>query len=677
MRRPRPAAARHAPRRGTALLLVVVLVGAALALAVSFLHLGVSEQRIREHADARAAVRRAARAGLLRALAEMRAPGWSPAWEANGEGRDVWARGPGGTVGDLGGAIRVESNFVPVDPRTGNPRDLLEAALSLRVTATARRADAGGAVVTATVAARVRLNPRVGAIGDGGDDRALSPSDWTAGARADWAAASARAVVADGDRGGVSVALAPQVRLAGDVWGRGQVRWPNAGDTLHFRYSTRNDILKSVGRLAPGAAGSARGTVAAWPAPIAGTVQIRNGEWGDTAVQFDALNVRRPAAGEAAGRIERPAVTDYVRYGDGYRVYAGGPRYRPVVLSDGDVTADGANHGPTDANPLGLFLADGQATLTGGTRVAGTLAAWSVRVTGRADVTSPTFADADGTPWFPGSDRWPRPPAVVSGKDLSVTDTARCEVVGGALCGGDLTVAAGSATGGAPVWGVVAEVREEDAAGRLKLKLDVTAGSLGRVAANGSRALHLFAAGDEPPAAGYAIEKVRSDVSVVKAAGAADDPAAVAGARFVIPAPDGGRARFFGPTVARTVFVHPPGSWAGLTADEWEAAREEWEDTDDDHPDRRDEWVRLLADPDTWDEVWDEVHDRNRADEPYRTAGLPVAPTVTFAAAPTPPGFAEPPPAAFGPPLFRPDPALAADPDGGLRWDVLTWEESE
>ena len=656
---------------------MVVLVGAALALAVSFLHLGVNEQRIREHADARAAVRRAARAGLLRALAEMRAPGWSPAWEANGDGRDIWARGPGGTVGDLGGAIRVESNFAPVGPRSADRRDLLEAALSLRVTATARRGDAGGAAVTATATARVRLNPRVGAAGDGGDDRALAPSDWTAGAAADWAAASARAVVADGDAWGTSVTLAPQARVAGDVWARGQVRWPNPGWPLYYEYDVRQGILHSLGRLAPGAAGAPAGTVAAWPAPLAGTVQIRDGEWGDTAAQFGALRVRRPAAGESVGRIDRPAVSDYLAHAAGYRVYAGGPRYRPVVLSTGDVTADGATHGPTDANPLGLFLADGEATLTGGTRVAGTLAAWSVRVTGEADLVSPTFADADGTPWFPGSDRWPRPPAVVAGRDLFVAEAARCEFVGGALCGEDLTVDAGSATGGAPVWGVVAEVREEDANGRLKLKLEVTAGSLGRVAANGSRALHLFPAGAEPPTAGYAIEKVRSDASVVKAAGAAGDPAAVAGARFVIPAPGGGRARFFGPTVARTLSVHPPGSWAGLSENAWEEAEELWEDTDEDRPHRRDEWVRLLADPDTWDEVWDEVHDRDRAPEPYRTAGLSVTPTVTFAAAPTPPGFAAPPPAGFGPPLFRPDPALAADPDGGLRWDVLTWEESE
>ena len=646
-----------------------MLTGAVAALSVSFLHLAVGEARVAENADRRAALRRAADAALLEALARLQSPDWNPAWVRE-NGRDDRAAGPGGVRDDPAGRIVVSTAYAPPEPAGDEPRELLAAALSLRVTAVARW-EATGEGPPAEAAATVRLSPRAPRSGADPDDRVLVPEGWDDADAASWTLLNDHALTLSGtDGAGVSLTLAPQVRVAGDVWSRGQL----AFDMAAADAATAAAWVASLGRTAPGSAGLAAGETAAWPAPVGGGVTLHDGADAVTAGLLDPLGVRR--ADDDAFTVRRTRVEDLPRTGTArYRLYANGPRYEPTVLADG--AAVGGTLRPTAANPLGLFVSPGSVTLLDGADVLGTLAADRITVAGDAAVAAVRWTEPDGAEWFPGSAGWPRPPAALAERGMSLGPA--CEFDGAVICGGALDLWPGGSHGGVPCWGTVKDV-ERKGGGRLKLKLNLAGGTLKDMAEDGTRTLRLAAGPDgfdpRPDAPGYPIVKEhRGDKLTVT--GAAGDPHAVEGAFFRVDAPAGGRAVFRGPVAARTLVMHPPPPWAALTAAEWAEAYEEWyrtgnkEEVDGEEVRvNQKEMTGEFADPETWEDAWDEAHDEDPP-APYADTGLPVAPTAEFVHRPPAAGGAR---TAFAPPLFRPDPTFAATPRGGLRWDVRTWE---
>ena len=250
-------------RRGSALLLVIVLVGAVLALSLTFLNAAATEVAAAGRADTDAVLRGAARAGLAAGLADLervdaRAENWGRAWRVEGDGGDD---------GDGGGGVRVADGPAPPDrvdargtlatrvryevrpaPAGASPWETVEAALTVHVLSAAVWDGADGARQAAAAAVRVRLAPRTGgaggATGGGADDRRRAPLEfagggwreaWDEAGRDHWAAASAAAVSAaahlpeDGDGVKAGVALAPQARVAGGLAAKHAVVWRPPG----------------------------------------------------------------------------------------------------------------------------------------------------------------------------------------------------------------------------------------------------------------------------------------------------------------------------------------------------------------------------------------------------------------------------------------------------------------
>ena len=588
-RPPAPAPPRcPAPRRGTVLLVVLVLVGAVLALGVAFLHNAASAGRTTENAARAAAARRAARTGLTEALAWMSGPGWTDdavPWERSG-GRDVAADGPAGVLeSDAVGTLRFRTRYETRAPASDAPRDVLDAALSLTVRATGTwdGADGGHAVHIAT--AVVRLAPRTGPPHAGGaDDRARSPADlpvpvWSAAEGAAWADLARHAVVAVDARKGVSLDLPPQVRIAGDLWADDQPDWPQPGKKrIDYHAEHRRELLDSIGEIAPGAAGRPAGALAPWPAPLAGRATVREGTDADTADLLARLSA--PAATTGGGAIPLPPAEPAAALAAGglYRLFTGGPRYAPVALDDEVRAGEVLRLGPARDNPLGLFVRRGNVRWRGEATIAGTVlidGELLLEDDARVRVRSVSWGEppeSGGAPWFAGSAAWPRLPAAVVADDLDVRDEGvRCEFVGGVICGGKLKIDAGSCRGGVPAWGDVTDVRPRGG-DDLRVWLDVSNGAAPRfldTLSAGGRAVRF---GDG--AVAWPIVAVNAGAGWVDLAGAARDPGAVDDARWSCDAPAGGRAHFRGPVAAECIEIEPPAAWGDLKNKHWGEA---WE----------------------------------------------------------------------------------------------------
>ena len=675
-------------RRGSALLLVVLLVGAALALSVAFLNAGATETRLAANADRAEAARRAARTGLTTALAAMSSPDWRPDWDAATRVAD----GPRAALDADARGQTVYETFYAADvaPRSDDPADVFDAALSVRVTCRAAWEGADGGRTTARASAVVRLAPRTGRSAEGAgddfapDDAALTPLRedgeelWDPTVRRDWRTATRHAIAATGDlpdAPGTSVRLAPQVRVAGDVWARGQVRWPTTEDELGYKPDARDELQSSLGRLAPGSAAGSAGAPAAFPAPLGGAVAIWDGEETETRDLLDDLRVARVPAGDPLGRPSWNHVGSYDLAGPAtYRLFAGGPAFRTAALADvpgvnmvGATVEVSRDLGPTPRNPLGIYVHDGPVRVTGGATVTGTLAARRVDLIGDATVRSVSWPAERG-------DARPRTPAVIVKEGLAVDGTGRVLVEGGVVSNDWVRVQVGTTRGLPPTWGTVDDLQIE-AGGRLRVSLDGLAPweDLPGYPADGSYRLRFGDRGETWP-----IVQWDPTLARVHLAGAADAPGAAIGARWSIEAGQPSCARFVGPVIARTVTALPNAAWGDLSIDAWakawEVAQDIWVAEEAGGAAALTEFVALLADPARWDEVWNETHGAAGAPTPWGSAGLPVVPTVAFVH--HPPGeTGSPHPVAFAPPLFRPDPA-ATGPDAGLRWEALTWDES-
>ena len=695
----RPIRRRRSPaaRRGTTLLLVVVLTGAALALSLSFLHTGMAEVRMARAADRTDAARRAARAGLMAAVARLSDPDWDPEW-AGDAAAGFAAAGP--AVGPRPGAAAGYRTAYRVAPAPGeaDAGELLDAALTLRITCVGEWVGADGGTAAARAAATVRLAPRTGTTpgGDRGpDDRALTPrrqggagdwaEAWDSTDRDRWRFVSGHAVFAAGEDNGVSFEFSPQVRVAGDVLARSEVRWPEFGDEDDLN----EELHRSAGRLAPGGRSFPAGSLAPAPAPLGGVVRVPGSADDDTRDLLNRLKV--PLGGAGWWTVQRPRIDDYDRRdARPYRLFAAGPEYRtaaladladpasprhdPAVRPDGHVDQHiliGGDLGPTPDNPLGIFFHDAKVTVKNAA-VTGTLTADKLHMHGDASVRSVVWGRAADRGADPAA--WPRPPAALVETEFKTQRDGRVAVAGAVVCRGTVKVDAGSTREGVPSWGDVAAVnpRPPSAPGNLTLRLG-SLRPLGYVPPFGGRPVRLrLGDGNEL----WPVVWYDAGAGVVELAGAADAAGAAVGARWSIDAPVGGRARFEGPVLAKLVQVKPPWPWDKLKDDHWEAVEDIWEDmVDDGH---RGELLAFLARPESWDRVWQELRDED--DDPQWLpgevfeAGLPLFPTVEFVHHPAT-GAGSPHPTGFAPPLFAPDPAFAGTGREGLRWEVLAWDE--
>lgn len=387
------------PRRGVALMLVMLAIGTALVLTYAFTRTQTTALAISQNGTRRQLALQAAQTGAAVALERIESPEW----------QGVSTPLSRETLADSSGTASYTVTFRPL---AAGDLGILpeEAALYLVIQSTGVWQSAVDANNRAqrTVEVVVRLTPRVPGRtvrpGDSADasDRAANIGDYD----------QIQNYALFADRGATSLVLDPGDRIDGDLWLYENLR---LYEDPYWSGGVRREVLKSIGER------YASGTGPRHPHPLNGGIEFY---WTPSNLLQNDLARLNVSWSNASSRLTLPSVSfpGWQRY----RLYEGGFEYGAVEVGS---WLGGATLGPSTENPLGVFYRDGSLTLSDDVTIRGTLVCTgTVSVVGdRVHLGSFNWRDNQGGEIVSEAAIWPRLPAIVA-RNVWIDRSARLTV---------------------------------------------------------------------------------------------------------------------------------------------------------------------------------------------------------------------------------------------------------
>ncbi|RMG32362.1 MAG: hypothetical protein D6725_17720, partial [Planctomycetota bacterium] len=427
-----------------------------LVLTYTFVRLQGTEHRVRSNARHDTAALQAARTGASAALRLMSSPNW--------EGVDSPLRAVVGA--DDEGTLHYEVTWwAPHQlddaalPEDGDAWDALHVLVRSKGIWVAHENPAYRVERTVEVVARLepRLPGRIPVGRDDGTANDLSPNPpaWR----------GVESLTLQARKSGHSLRLEPGCRIDGDVFLAGGIR---LFEDPRWGRAPRAAYLAGLGDdLTDGFTGS----LTRWPHPLPGTLTVGIRPDHRLREDLDRLHVSwqiadgKPPADASRWSVPLDAFREY-------RIYQGGPTYRAprVRWSLRNTTLQ-----PSEDNPLGIFVCDGDLRVSDRVTVIGTLVVAGKLIVEGRDVTLAPFRgyDLEGNALVSDPSIWPRLPAVMAER-LEIERDARLLIDGAVILEkdfemelpehepmveADAPIAAGTGAVAQPISAILSEVR--------------------------------------------------------------------------------------------------------------------------------------------------------------------------------------------------------------------------